>query len=400
MSCLDTTTEEAAAARASAGRLLLGGFLTFAMVMGIGRFIYTPLLPLMRDEYGLEPGLLGLLASLNFVGYFVGSAIGIVLARGQPRLWGLRVGVVSSVATTAAMGLTDDIGLWMVWRTLSGVASAVAMLSAAGIVSEALARIEDSGRVGWLFGGVGFGIALSGTLVRLTSDTFDSSGLWLLGAAVCGLMLPVVLAEVRERDLPVRRRAQRRQRRVPRPLPLVPLVVNYTCEGLGYSVFVTFIVAIVKARPGGEVLGDWVWVIVGLSALPACLLWMQAAERIGFATALMLAYTAQVVAVLLPVLSTSGAAAVAAAILFGGTFTAISALTLPLGRHGGGGRGFAILTVFFGMGQIAGPAAAGYMAELSPRFDFSTALVASAGVLILGQVFLAYAMATRRDVGG
>ncbi len=395
MSHLDTTLPRADDAAASAGRMLLGGLLTFAMVMGIGRFCYTPLLPIMQAEYGFDSGTAGLIASFNFAGYLAGSVAALAFTRRDLRLWSLRAGAVLSVVTTAGMGLTDSLAAWLVLRTVSGVASAVAMIAAAGIVSEALARVDEPGRVGWLFGGVGLGIALSGILVRLTSGFLDSSGLWLAAGALSAAMLPVILWEVRDRDLPVRRRAHARQRRVPRPLPLWPLLVNYTCEGLGYSVFATFIVAIVKARPGGEVLGDWVWVIAGLATLPASLFWTRLGERIGFAVALMLAYLAQMVGILLPAVSFAGVAAIVAAVLFGGTFTAISALTQPLGRHGAGGRGFAILTVGFGLGQVFGPGLAGYLVDLSPSFGFVTALEASAGVVALGLLFLFYAAATR-----
>lgn len=386
------------AAAASAGRLLLGGLLTMAMVMGIGRFYYTPILPIMQDDFGLSSGTLGLIASVNFAGYLAGSVAASAISAGPARLWAFRIGAVASVVTTAGMGLTDDLIAWYVLRGVSGVASALAMISAAGIVAEALARVDEPGRLGWMFGGVGFGIAVSGTMVRLTGGVLDSPGLWLMAGALSGLMLPVVLIEVRERALPVRPRVQARQRRVPRPLSLWAMLVNYSCEGLGYSVFATFIVAIVKARPGGEVLGDWVWVIAGLSALPATLLWMRLAENIGFATALICAYVLQIVGVVLPALSASGPAALVAAVLFGGTFTSITALTMPLSRHGAGGRGFAIVTAGFGVGQMLGPGLAGYLVELSPAFGFGTALLGSAGVLAFGLAFLLYAVATRRDL--
>jgi MFS family permease len=162
----------------------------------------------------------------------------------------------------------------------------------------------------------------------------------------------------------------------------------------GYIGLATFIVAIIKVRPGLEALSDWVWVATGLAGLPSCLLWAWAAERIGFANALILAFLAQIVGVLLPALSQAGPPALLAAILFGGTFMAISVLTLPLGREGFGGRGFAVLTAGFGLGQMLGPLIAGRF--VAGPADYNAALVASAAVLALGTACLIGGVLMRR----
>lgn len=376
-----------------ATRLLIGGFLTLALVMGVGRFLYTPLLPLMQAEAGFGAATAGLIGSANFAGYLAGAVAVSFVRSGRLRLRLFRAAIVVSAATTLAMGLTGDLALWLALRAAGGAASAVAMLTAAAIVAEALARVDEPGRVGWLFGGVGFGIALSGLFVHLAHPPLDSAGLWIAAGLAGLLVVPVILAEMGERRLEPRRRRGAVARRVPRPFPFLPLFANYALEGFGYSIFATFIVAIVKARPGLEATGDFVWVLAGLAGLPSCLAWAWLAERIGFARALLGAYAAQILGVLLPVLSGSGWAALLSAVLFGGTFMAISALTLPLGRHGVGGRGFAILTVGFGVGQMLGPYLGGLMATGPAGFD--GALLVSAAVLAIGTLCLAAGMRRR-----
>lgn len=376
--------------------LLAGGFLTLAVVMGVGRFYYTPLLPIMRADHGFGVDTAGLIAAFNFAGYLAGSLLVTLVPKGPARLVAFRVGVVASVVTSFSMGLTNALPLWLVLRAISGIASALAMISAAGMIAESLARIDEEARIGWVFGGVGTGIAASGLLVHVAQDSLSSDGLWLAAGLATATVLPVILMEVGERRLPDHPRKSSRIRRVPRPLPFWPLFVNYTLEGLGYSVFATFIVAIVKSRPGLEEVGNWVWIIVGLAGLPSCLLWSAAAERIGFANALLAAYAAQIVGVLLPVLSPSGAGALAGAVLFGGTFIPITLLTMPLGRKGLGGRGFAVLTAGFGLGQMLGPLATGYLARGPAGYD--QALLGSAGMLVVGTGFLMWAMATRRSL--
>jgi MFS family permease len=385
-------------ARSSTTRLLTGGFLALVVVMGIGRFHYTPLLPLMQQEYGFGAGTAGLIASANFAGYLAGSLVASLLSGARLRLWAFRAGVVVSAVTTLAMGLTEALPVWLALRAAGGAASAIAMIAAAGIIAEALAKVGEEARVGWLFGGVGAGMAMSALLVRLAGGELDSAGLWIAAGLAAALIVPIVLAEVGERRLVPRIRKSARPRRVPRPLPFWPLFVNYTCQGLGYSVFATFIVAILKARPGFEALGDWVWVMAGLAGLPSCLFWGWAAERIGFANALTAAYLAQIAGVALPALTDAGWAALTGAVLFGGTFIGITVLTLPLGRHGLGGRGFAVLTAGFGVGQMLGPLIAGYF--IAGPADHAAALLGSAGVLAFGTLFLVWAILIGRTRTG
>ena len=377
----------------AATRLLIGGFLTLALVMGIGRFFYTPLLPLMQREFGFGAATAGLIASANFAGYLAGSIAASFVLRGKVRLRAFRLAVLASIGTTLAMGLTESLGLWLSLRGLSGVASAIAMILAAGMVSEALAQIGEPGRVGWLFGGVGFGIAASGVLVHFAEGSLDSAGLWIAAGLIGAALLPVIFAEMGDRQLDARPRRADRRRRVPRPLPFPPLLASYMLEGLGYSVFATFIVAIIKTRPGLEGLAEWVWVMVGIAGLPSCLFWAWTAERIGFATALLLAFLAQIIGVMLPALSETGWAALVGALLFGGTFLGITVLTLPLGREGLRGRGFAVLTAGFGLGQMLGPILAGLF--IAGPADYGAALIGSAAILALGAAFLVWAMLAR-----
>ncbi len=377
-----------------AGRLLLGGFLSLAILMGIGRFHYTPLLPLMQQEYGFGTDVAGLVASVNFAGYLLGSILSALVPRGRPRLLAFRIGILTSVATTLLMGLTDWLPAWLALRGLSGMASAFGMIAAVGIVSDALGRVGAEERLAWVFGGVGCGIAASGLLTEIGHPALSADGLWIAAGLGCLALLPLVLREIGERDLgPPPNTGAAAGRLQPRPIAFWPLLVNYTCEGLGYSVFATFIVTIVKSQPGLGHLGDFVWIVVGLAGLPSNLLWSRVARRIGFAAALALCYVGQIVGVALPALGDGPAPAVAGALLFGGTFMAITFLTGPLGRRSLGGRGFAVLTAGFGLGQMTGPLIAGLFVT-GPE-DFAAALLASAGILAFGLLFLVGAMIWR-----
>jgi MFS family permease len=372
-------------------RLLLGGLLTLAVVMGVGRFYYTPLLPLMQRDFGIGTATAGLLGSVNFAGYFAGSIGAVFVPRGPVRLLVFRSAVLVSIATTMGMGFTESLPAWIVLRALAGIASAFGMILAAAFLAEALVAIEEPGLIGWVFGGVGAGIAASGLVVNYTHLFLDASTLWIVAGAGCALALPFILSGVGDRRLERRRVRREKNRRVPRPLPFLPLMASYSLEGLGFSVFSVFIVAIVKSRPGLEQFGDWVWVAAGLAGLPSCILWAWMAERIGYSRSLVIAYLVQIVGIALPAVSEAGAAALFGAVLFGGTFLGVVVLVLPLGRHGVGGRGFAVLTVGYGTGQVIGPVATGYL--VSGPADWNAALLASAGIVLLAAAALLVAMA-------
>src|SRR5690606_19603801 len=91
----------------------------------------------------------------------------------------------------------------------------------------------------------------------------------------------------------------------------------------------TFLVAIVEDMPGLRGAGAWVWIVAGLAVIPSAALWSMLGGRFGFARALVAAFVLQAVGVALP-LAGGAPAAFASAVLFGGTFAGITALTLTL----------------------------------------------------------------------
>ncbi|MBY0430879.1 MAG: YbfB/YjiJ family MFS transporter [Rhodospirillales bacterium] len=344
-------------------KLLLAGCCALIMAMGIGRFAYTALLPAM----GLNDSQAGFLASANYAGYLIGAiACAAFSGRRRPPF---QIGLALSILTTAALAVTTDWRLWLGLRFLAGLASAGVFVLGSAMVLESLA---DRRRGGLHFAGVGLGIALAG-LVAMAVPEASAAWAWLAGAALL-LAVPgwLWIAEP------------------PRPAPasasatgplrsfLVLLGFAYFCEGVGYIVSGTFLVSLVKRLPGLE---DWAilsWVLVGLAAAPSAILWAAAGRRLGGKRALILAHFVQALGIALPALSSSPAAVMAGAALFGGTFIGIVALTLTLA--GGAGRMVGILTALYGIGQIIGPLMA---AALLP-YGATLPLLAAAGFVILG----------------
>ena len=114
-----------------------------ASAMGIGRFIYTPILPFMVEDLHLSKSEAGFIASANFVGYLAGAiAAASPSLRGSPRPWMLTALAVSAL-TTGAMTWPQSILAFVVLRFIGGVASAYVLVLASSLVLE---RLAASGR--------------------------------------------------------------------------------------------------------------------------------------------------------------------------------------------------------------------------------------------------------------
>src|SRR5512146_526694 len=101
-------------------RLALGGFLALAAGLGIGRFVYTPILPPMVEALGLSKSQAGLIAAANFMGYFAGALLAAVRLPGSRRAW-LIGALAVNAAALAAMGLASSMAALSVLRFIAGL---------------------------------------------------------------------------------------------------------------------------------------------------------------------------------------------------------------------------------------------------------------------------------------
>ncbi len=128
--------------------------------------VYTPILPLMEHQAGLTATMASNLATANYVGYSVGALIGIFVPSLARSRLAARVSLLVVIATLALMPVTEDASAWLALRLVTGVASACCSLSRQARCSLACTG-ERQHLVGWGFGGVGLGIALSGRCAHL-----------------------------------------------------------------------------------------------------------------------------------------------------------------------------------------------------------------------------------------
>src|SRR4051812_22153225 len=150
--------------------IVMGGLLSLATAMGIGRFAFTPLLPLMARDGQLDLAWGGWLAAANYAGYLAGALTAARLPWRPAALTG--VGLLATAVCTAAMAW-PSLPLWLALRFLAGAASAWVFVATSLWCLGALATAGRAAHAGWVYAGVGAGIALT--------------GLYCLGAGAAGL---------------------------------------------------------------------------------------------------------------------------------------------------------------------------------------------------------------------
>ena len=369
--------------------LALAGCLALAVAIGIGRFVYTPILPYMTTGLGLGISEAGLIASANFLGYLLGAlAAAWKPVPGDRRLW-LMGALAISAATTGAMGLTQDLGAFLALRFVNGAVAALVMVLASSLTMD---RLAAAGRAVWaagIYAGVGVGIAVSSLAVPAAAlGEGDSQGPWLIcGALSLALAIPVWLL-LRGRQEPATAGEAKETEAGARVDGFARFALAYGLFGFGYVITATFISDMVRADPALQRAEDVVWLCVGLAAAPSVAFWGWAGQRWGNEQAFAAACLVEAVAVLLSVLSGGVWPVLLAAALLGGTFMGLTALGLVNARRlsiGDPRRNLALITAAFGLGQMIGPALAGLLHDwtgsyLAPSLMAAAALAVAAAL--------------------
>jgi len=349
-----------------------------AAAMGVGRFVYTPILPLMTAQAGLSGSAAGHLATANYVGYLLGAVATTLAPRLARSGSACRAALLTIVVSLAAMPLTVNVFGWLTLRTIAGFASAVVFVIA---VNALLERFPQG--AGWGFGGVGVGIAASAALV-LTLPAHDWRTAWWAAAGLAAVLAALGWWVRPQRVTGPSEDVQRQHHGSWR---FTGVFAGYTLEGVGYIIAGTFLVAAVTQRSPGA-LGGSVWLVVGLAVIPSAVLWARLGTRFGSPAMLTAALAVQAAGIALACQG-SGAAALAGALLFGGTFIGVSTLATSEGRSLGGPGAVAVLTIGYSVGQIAGPLVVTPLMENGYRPALAvSALVVSLAALATSAVWI------------
>ena len=371
-------------------KVLCAGVLSLVLMLGVARFAYTPLLPLMQQQAGLGVAQGGWLAATNYCGYLCGALLASVISDLVLKDKLYRIGLLLAVATTAMMGLSDNLYVWALSRFLAGLSTAGGMLLGSGLIMNWLIRHHHRPELGIHFSGCGIGIAGCAVAVALMTPDLNWREQWfaftLMGAA---LAVPAWRWLPRPDTSATTAGGHKLVDNPPSRPFLVTFMASYFCAGIGYVVSATFIVAIINHIPAMQGQGAWVFLALGVAAAPACILWDLIARRTGEINALILASGLQIVGILLPVMGLGLGGAFAGAMLFGGTFVGMVSLVLAMaGRYypTKPAKMMGKMTISYGIAQITGPAITGWLGGIQGNYE--TGLYFAAVVMILGTVLL------------
>lgn len=381
--------------RRGAWRAALACMVTLAVAMGLGRFAFTPMLPIMLHEGKLELAAGGVLASLNYLGYFLGAvscaAIGIKASSM------VRGGLLATAALLVGMGLLHSFTSWGVLRTAAGVMSAWVFVFASGWGLRRLAETNAPTLAGVIYTGPGIGIAMTGLLG-------GALGRWGSEAGWIGLgILAVVLIAVIWRVFDDGEIAPAGGAAAPAPAvaarvagpddrsDAIWLVALYGLAGFGYIITATFLPVIARQALPGSSWPDFFWPLFGVAIIPGALIGARAPTHWDNRLLLAVAYALQALGVVLSVAWPSIIGFALGSLLLGMPFTAITLFAMRDARRLRGNAAAGLIgyaTASYGVGQIVGPLFAAPLAQRTGSFQLP--LLVAAAALALGAVLFAF----------
>ena len=380
--------QEQSWSRSKSLQFALAGALALFIAMGVGRFAYTPILPLMQSSQHFSNAVAGFLASSNYLGYLVGAFVAGASWIVRHRVAVYRLSLAINVITTGVMAATSDIWTWLLLRLVSGMLSGLVFVLVSSIVLDALVKHGHSRLTGLFYGGVGFGIAVTGIVVAELGNHFGWRWDWIaLMALSIVIGIPAVIW-VQDSRVEVKKSDGQAEATVARSY-FPWLMLAYGCEGLGYIITGTFLVTMVATDPTLHGFASYCWIVVGIAALPSCLAWSFITHRMGAVVSLVAAFVLQAVGVILPMVVHDPVGIFVGSILFGGTFMGITTTATTLARNlhpEDSSRAIGLMTGVYGVGQIIGAVGAGVLANRSDGFALPTVL--AAGVLVIGTILL------------
>lgn len=387
----------------------LSGLLALAVAMGVGRFAFTPLLPMMLHDGVVDLARGSWLATANYIGYLAGAIACTALPWLAPRLyrrWGpaklARAGLVATVVLTVAMALPAPAS-WPSLRFAAGVASAFVLLNVAAWCMVRLTVLGRPAMGGLIFAGPGLGIVLTGLVASamVWLDWRAATG-WMVFAALavlwCLPIWPVMrgqadLAAPSAADVAAAPSAHAAQAGGS-PLARALHALGYGLAGLGYIVTATFLPVIARtALAPGSPWPDLFWPMFGVGATIGAVLSARTPERWDRRWLLALCYLVQALGIALGLWLPTAAGFAAGSVLLGLPFLALVFYAMQAARRlwpASADSFMSLITAVYGLGQIIGPPITAWLlAAHGQARGFTLGLSLAASALVLGAVVYA-----------
>jgi predicted MFS family arabinose efflux permease len=370
--------------------LALALSLAAAISLGITRFAYGLLLPIMREDLGWSYTLAGAMNTANALGYLVGALSAPALMRRWGTPGAVLVAALGASVFMALSGFFRAAEPLLLQRWLAGITSAWLFVGG-GLLTAQLAA-QHAGKSGWLlglyYGGTGWGIVASAALVPAVVGWAGQWAMaWWALALLCALataaMAPSVLslrhASTQAAGGPTAHQALPWRR-------FVPMLAGYGCFGIGYIGYMTFVIALLREQGVGPQSRTLFYAALGVAVVASARVWAGVLDRYREGQALALLNGLLGLATLIPAVTAHLGALLLSGILFGGVFLSVVASTTAWVRHNlvpaQWTQGITVFTVVFAVGQVVGPTAVGWIADRSG--GLVAGLLASACVLWAG----------------
>ncbi|KMJ46551.1 YbfB/YjiJ family MFS transporter [Xenorhabdus khoisanae] len=364
-------------------QIALSGFLALVVAMGIGRFTFTPQVPLMIAESQFTLTGAGIVAAFNYLGYLAGSYDAMRAQRFvEYRLWS---GLWGAVIITLLSALLDGPVLHSIARFFIGWASGWTLVLVAAWANDELAKLNRPGLSAAVFSGPGIGIFISGVLAMgIQSWQMSAASAWML-YGILALLLSIYIS----RHLPRSGELHRPQTTLQK-LTLTPdikrLVWSYSLAGFGYILPATFLSQMASERFPDSLFAQFVWPIFGgasvIGIMLGILLRNVSTPQIRLSVSLWLQASGILIAEMLPDL----AGLMIGALLIGGGFMCVVQLALQYGRELAPNHArymAGLLTTGYALGQLVGPMLSAVSTWLTGKLE-PALYIAFIGLVIAG----------------
>jgi predicted MFS family arabinose efflux permease len=358
--------------------------LAIAVVNGFGRFAYALLLPVMREDLAWDYALSGWLNTANSMGYGAGAVAGLLLLSRYKPATLFNAGLLITVATLLACGLTRDLSVMMVLRFVCGVGSAWVFACGGALIAVKYAAnpAQSASAIAIYYAGGGLGIAVSGLLCYpvLGHDWAWPAGWLALGAA--GVLMALAPAKL---ALNIGGKTSEISAAVMPWRVYIPAMVAYFLFGVGYIVYLTFVIAWLRDMKLGIAAATTVWLVLGAAVVASGFVWRGVMARWWPTRTFAVASLCTAAGTALPLLNNSFVVLLISAMLVGGSFFMVPGAMMALARAtltaSLWAKAMNLFTLVFALGQAIGPIGAGWIAD---HAGLNAAMAAGATVLVLG----------------
>ena len=377
--------------------------------IGLARFGYTMVLPSMKEGLALTEIQAGDLATGNLLAYLLLAAFGGYLAS----RFGARTVIPASLLVVAVSmfltGRATSYAAALLMRILTGLGSGGANVPVMGMLSAWFVSRRRGFASGVAVGGSSLALVAAGWLVPWILARAGQNGwrsVWYVLAASVFLIALAAMLLLRNRPsekklLPYGGTAGESEKAdEARPPPSIvrrwslvyrsPMVwqlgVVYAAFGFSYIIYATFFARYLTWEIGlSQAAAGRIWSGIGAGSLASGLLWGAVSDRVGRKRALALIFLVQGASYLLFGFWKAPAGYILSSVLFALTAWSIPAVMAAAAGDVVGSRlapaGLGFITLFFGIGQAAGPFAAGRIAQVWGSYTWAFALAGGAALL-------------------